>query len=157
MQAKVIWKGDMGFVGQADTGFTVDLDAAAAVGGHDGGFRPMELMAISLAGCTAMDVISILKKKRQTITGFDVRVDADQAGEHPHAFTSAAITYAVVGHEVQEDAVRRAMELSAVRYCPAQSMLSQVMPIVLNYEIYEDEGENQHSMKIKGVLELNEQ
>jgi putative redox protein len=101
----------------------------------------MELMALSMAGCTAMDVISILRKKRQNVTGFEVRVDAPRADEHPKVFTSATIEYLVSGHDVDENAVRRAIELTSERYCPAQAMLGQVMPIDLRYQIFEEEGE----------------
>jgi putative redox protein len=138
MDAKVNWKGRMSFIGTANSGFEVKLGSDPSVGGDDDGFRPMELMAISLAGCTAMDVISILSKKRQEVTDFEVKVYAERADEHPKVMTSARIDYLITGHNVDEAAVVRAIELSAVRYCPAQGMLSKVMPIDLNYEIYED-------------------
>ena len=83
MQAKVTWQENMAFTGTADSGFNVQLDANKKVGGEGRGFIPMELMAISLAGCTAMDVMSILRKKRQVVTNFEVRVNAPRAGEHP--------------------------------------------------------------------------
>ena len=83
MQAKVIWQENMAFTGRADSGFDVQFDAKEEVGGQGKGFAPLELMALSLAGCTAMDVISILRKKRQDVTDFEVRVDADRAEEHP--------------------------------------------------------------------------
>jgi putative redox protein len=93
MDAKVVWHGDMTFTGKADTGFEVPLGAHPMVGGANDGFRPMELMAVSLAGCTAMDVISILKKKRQDVTDYEVKVHAEQADQHPKVnITSAAIT-----------------------------------------------------------------
>jgi putative redox protein len=76
MEANVIWQQGLTFTGTADTGFQVPLGAASAVGGDDDGFKPMELLAVGLAGCTAMDVISILQKKRQHVTGFEVRVHA---------------------------------------------------------------------------------
>jgi putative redox protein len=99
----------------------------------------LELMALSMAGCTAMDVISILRKKRQDVTGFEVRVDAPRADEHPKVFTRATIAYLVTGHNVDEKAVVRAIELTAKNYCPAQAMLGKVMPIDLSYQIFEDE------------------
>lgn len=139
MDAKVIWQGDMTFTGKADTGFEVPLGAHPLVGGANDGFRPMELMAVSLAGCTAMDVISILKKKRQDVTDYEVKVHADQADQHPKVMTDAVIEYHVGGHNVDEQAVLRAIELSALRYCPAQNMLSQIMPIALKYYIYEEQ------------------
>jgi len=88
-------------------------------------FRPLELMAVSLAGCTAMDVISIVRKKKQDVTAFEVKVHADQQGEHPHVFTHIVIEYHFSGSNIDEAAVVRAIELSSVKYCPAQSMLEQ--------------------------------
>lgn len=142
MNATVEWKGRMSFTGAADSGFSLNLGAMPDVGGDNDGFRPMELMALSLAGCTAMDVISILNKKRQPVSAFQVRVQAERAEEHPKVFTRAVIVYRVTGQGVQEEALRRAIELSAERYCPAQAMLGQVMPIELRYEIYEQQGED---------------
>ncbi|MBN1451879.1 MAG: OsmC family protein [Anaerolineales bacterium] len=139
MNTKVIWQEGMHFSGTANSGFNVQLDAKQEVGGEGKGFVPMELMALSLAGCTAMDVISILRKKRQDVTGFEVQVDAPRADEHPKVFTRATIEYLVTGHAVGEAAVLRAIELTAESYCPAQAMLGKVMPIDLRYKIFEDE------------------
>lgn len=141
MDAKVTWQGRMTFAATADSGFQMTLGTDPAVGGDNDGFRPMELIALGLAGCTAMDVISILSKKRQQVAGFEVKVHADRAEDHPKVFTRAVIEYHVSGHQVDEAAVRRAIELSATRYCPAQAMLGKVMPIALEYFIYEGEGE----------------
>jgi len=138
MDAKVTWSQGMSFTGTADTGFNLPLGADPAVGGANDGFRPIELMAVSLAGCTAMDVISILRKKQQDVTGFEVRVQARQADAHPRVFEQARIVYHVSGHNVDEAAVLRAIELSALKYCPAQAMLSKVFPMELTYEIYEE-------------------
>ncbi len=139
MNAKVTWKTGMSFTGSADTGFELPLGADPSVGGANDGFRPLELMAVSLAGCTAMDVISILRKKQQDVTAFEVRVHAEQQHEHPHVFTQAVITYLITGHNIAEAAVTRAIELSATKYCPAQAMLAQSLPIDLVYEIYEEQ------------------
>ena len=141
MNASVNWHGKLTFTGSADTGFTVPLGASPTVGGDNDGFRPLELMAVSLAGCTAMDVISILQKKRQQISDFRVEVNTDQAENHPKVFTQAVIEYHVFGNEVDEKAVGRALELSATRYCPAQAMLDPVFPITLRYFIYDENGE----------------
>lgn len=137
MDARVNWKTGLSFTGSADTGFEVPLGADPLVGGASDGFRPLELMAVSLAGCTAMDVISIIKKKQQEVSGFEVRVHADQARDHPHSFTRLQIIYRITGSRVEEQAVRRAIELSATRYCPAQAMLGKVVPMELSYEIFE--------------------
>jgi putative redox protein len=142
MDAKVIWSKGMSFSGTAGTGFNVPLGADPSVGGENDGFRALELMAVSLAGCTAMDVISILRKKKQQVAEFEVRVHADQRSDHPHVFTGAVITYLVSGTNLDEAALLRAIELSATRYCPAQAMLSSVFPIKMEYEIFEGQGES---------------
>jgi len=141
----------MTFVGSAETGFTVPLGADPAVGGANDGFRPMELMAMSLAGCTAMDVISILRKKRQEITGFEVKVKAERADEHPKVFTNAVIEYEVTGVGIQESALRRSIELSAERYCPAQAMLGKVMSMKLCYLVYEGPSRDDRRLVTRGV------
>ena len=153
MKAKVNWQGKMSFTGTADTGFEVPLGANPKVGGDNDGFRPLELMAVSLAGCTAMDVISILQKKRQEVTDFRVDVDSERTDEHPRVITEAVIEYYVTGKDVDEKAVVRAIELSATRYCPAQSMLAQVFPMELKYFIYDESGD----LVVSGVYEPSEQ
>ena len=153
MDSKVTWDHGMTFSGTSDSGFTVPLGTSPKVGGENDGFKPMELMAISLGGCTAMDVISILRKKRQDITAYEVSVNTKNAETHPKVFTSATILYDVTGHNVDEKALRRAIQLSADRYCPAQGMLAQVMPIKLDYEIYEDQGDDERILVVKGTYE----
>ena len=151
MKANVIWEGGMAFAGRSDSGHTIKIDAEPAVGGGENGPRPMELIALGLAGCTAMDVIAILRKKRQEVTRFEVQVDAPRASEHPKVFTNAVIKYLVSGKNIDETAVLRAIELSATRYCPAQFMLGQVFPIDLHYEIYEDDGEGTQRLTHQGM------
>ena len=137
MEAKVTWKGNMSFTGAAESGFTIPLDADPTVGGDNVGFRPMELMAISLAGCTGMDVISVLQKKRQDVTGFEVRIHAERADEFPKVFTHMIVEYIVTGHKVDPAAVERSIELSATKYCPAQAMLIKAVSIEHKYTIIE--------------------
>ena len=129
MNAKVTWKKGLSFEGNADSGFTIPLGTSSDLGGDDDGFRPLELMAISLAGCTAMDVISILAKKRQDVTAFEVKVHADRATEHPKVFTKVLIEYVVSGKNIDQAAVERAVELSENKYCSAQAMLKKAVPI----------------------------
>jgi len=131
MDAKVIWKTKMSFEGTADSGFKVNLGASPSVGGDDDGFRPLELIAIGLAGCTAMDVISILSKKKQEISGFEVKVHTKHQEYHPKVFTHITIEYLVGGKDLSTTAIERAVELSAEKYCPAQAMLKQVAPMNL--------------------------
>lgn len=147
----MVWQGNMTFNGQTESGFPIPLDANSALGGTNSGPRPMELIALGLAGCTSMDVISILKKKRQEVSQFEVRVDAPRAEEHPKVFTSATITYIIMGRNIDETSVLRAIELTATKYCPAQAMLGQVFPINLLFEIYEDEGNGTQRMIHQGI------
>ncbi|MCD6577602.1 MAG: OsmC family protein [Anaerolineaceae bacterium] len=131
MEAKVIWNKRMSFEGTSDSEFKVPLGASPNVGGDNDGFRPMELIAIGLAGCTAMDVISILRKKRQEVSSFEVKVHADLNDEHPKVFNRLAIEYIISGKDISKEAVERAVELSANKYCPAQAMFKKVVPMEL--------------------------
>lgn len=140
MQTRVTWKSRMSFTGSSTAGFEVPLGTEPSVGGDNDGFRPMELIAIGLAGCTAMDTISILQKKRQDITAFEVVVHADRADEHPKVFTTITLEYFIEGHQVDPSAVERAIELSATKYCPAQAMLEKAVKIEHNYSIKEAAG-----------------
>ena len=139
MDAKVTWSKRLSFIGEADTGFSVPLGANPQVGGDNDGFRPMELIAIGIAGCTGMDVISLLQKKRQNVTAFEVQLRSQQAQDHPHVFTQIEIEYLISGHDVDETAVQRAIELSENKYCPAQAMFNQILPIKLSYNILQTE------------------
>jgi len=150
MKVSVNWQGNMTFNGTSPSGFPVHMDADPAVGGDARAVRPMELLAFGLAGCTAMDVISILRKKRQDVKQFEVRVDAPRSKEYPQVFTSASITYVVTGHAVEEAAVLRAIELAATKYCPAQFMFAEMMPIDLHYEIYENEDDGNNRLVHQG-------
>lgn len=135
MDAKVIWTKRMSFEGSSDSGFTLPLGTSPEVGGDDDGFRPLELLAIGLAGCTAMDVISILTKKRQEVTNFEVKVHANRQEEHPKVFTHLTIEYILGGKDLSREAVERAVQLSADKYCPAQAMFAKIVPIDLKITI----------------------
>ncbi len=154
MEAKVNWHRRLTFTGTAETGFSLPLGSNPEVGGDNDGFRPMELIAIGLASCTAMDVISILGKKQQVVTDFEVQVHADRSKEQPHAFTHAVVEYLVTGHSIEEAAVVRSIELSATRYCPAIAMLSKVMPIDFIYRIFEYQTDGQRTQVRDGTYVL---
>lgn len=151
MKATVNWNGGMNFTGVANSGFAVQMDTDVNFGGSNNGVRPMEMIALGLAGCTAMDVVSILQKKRQKIIRFEVNVDAPRSQDYPKVFTSAILTFIVTGIEVDETALLRAMELSATKYCPVHAMLEQAVPIEMRYEIYEDEGNDNRRLTHYGV------
>jgi putative redox protein len=137
MDARVTWKNNLSFEGTADTGFILPLDADVNVGGANDGFKPMELILLGLIGCTAMDVISILQKKRQQVTAFQVTAHAERAEDHPKVFTKILLDYQVTGTDVDKQAVERAIELSETKYCPAQAMLSHSVTIRSKYSILE--------------------
>lgn len=140
MDVVLNWKRKMSFEGASDSGFVQKMDADEAVGGENSAGRPMEFIALGLAGCTAMDVISILQKKKQSVSNFQVKIHAERADEHPKVFSRAVIEYLVTGKNVDEAALLRAIELSAEKYCPAHAMLSKAFPIKMIYKIFDEDG-----------------
>jgi putative redox protein len=129
MESKVVWKGGMAFTGSSDSGYLIPLDARKKTGGHEMGFQPLQLFAIGLVGCTGMDVISILQKKRQEVTEFEVSAQIERAEEHPKVFTKIVIEYKVTGKGIDQQSMERAVELSETRYCPAKAMLEKAVEI----------------------------
>jgi len=122
LAAHVMLLKGMHFQGSVRSGHTIDLDALGSDGGG-AGMTPMELLLISLASCSAMDVAAILRKKRQLVEGLEVRVHGQRQAEHPTVFTSINLEYVVHGSDVDPQALTRAIELSRERYCPIWAML----------------------------------
>jgi putative redox protein len=129
--------GGMHFVGEID-GFRMDLDADETVGGVGAGPRPHHLLLQALAGCTGMDVISILRKKRQQVSGLSVQVQGSRADQHPKVYTHINVLYRVRGNNVDPQAVERAIDLSKTRYCPVIGMLGKVAEVTTRYEVEEE-------------------
>jgi len=129
MDGKLVWNSGMSFSGLTASGFTVPVDASVDHGGANEGPRPMELILLGLGGCTAMDVISILQKKRQEVTNFEILLHAERASDHPKVFTDITVEFVVTGHNLDEEAVKRAVELSETKYCSASAMLRKAVPI----------------------------
>ena len=138
MDAKVIWKSGMSFSGIADSGFEIPLGTSIENGGAADGLSPMELLLIGLGGCTGLDVISILEKKRQNVTHLEMRLHGDRATDHPHVFKEIMLEYVVTGHAVDPEAVQRAVELSQTKYCSASAMLSKSANIKTKITILEE-------------------
>jgi len=137
MNAQVKWHKGLSFNGTTDSGFHVPLDSA-----HDEEHKsagPLELVLLGMAGCTAMDVISILEKKRQTVSDFQVHAHAARATEHPKVFTHITVEYIITGHNLELAAAERAVELSVTKYCPAINMLKQVVDIQTKITLIEAE------------------
>ncbi|MFN2272620.1 MAG: OsmC family protein [Anaerolineae bacterium] len=137
--AQVTWVGPgLRLVGEGGQGPAIVLDhALPEEDRQEGGPRPMELLLIGLAGCTAMDVVSILQKKRQPITGLQAKVSAERAEEHPKVYTKIHVEYVVTGKGVKPEAVERSIELSETKYCPAMAMLRHTAEITTSYRIVE--------------------
>ncbi len=134
-EAKVTWQGGMQFQGTASSGHILTLDSSAESGGKNAGFRPMELLLVGMAGCTAMDVVSILTKKRQNVSGFEVNVRGERAESHPRVYTEIHVEYVVRGDNISPEAVERAIQLSEEKYCSASAMLRAVARITHSYRI----------------------
>jgi len=137
MKASVTWQDGTSFTGTANSGFTLETGTNAA--GNKIGSSPMELLLISLAGCTAMDVISILQKKRQAVTDFQVHVEGDRADDHPKIYTHLRVHYVVRGRDISPDAVERAIALSTDKYCSVSAMLNKAATMEHTYEIIADD------------------
>jgi len=137
--ARVVLKDGMHFEAttRKGAGHTIALDTDPEVGGRGLGTRPFDLMLVSLAGCMAMDVISILRKKRQTVNGLEVRAQGTRAAEHPRVYTHIRLTFVITGQDVEPAAVERSIELAYDKYCPAAAMLKPSVPIETEYQIIE--------------------
>ena len=116
-------------------GVRIDLDAGESVGGVGAGPRPHRLLLLAMAGCTAMDVLAILRKKRQQVSGLSVEVQGSRADQHPKVYTRFDVLYRVRGTNIDPQAVARAIELSTTRYCPVIGMLGKVAEVTTRYEI----------------------
>lgn len=130
----MVWQSGMAFEGTTTTGHKIVVDASKEGGGQDSGPKPIELLLTGLAGCTAMDVLSILQKKREPMTGLEVFAEGERVSEHPMVYKHITIVYRVYGH-VSQAAVERAIELSNTKYCGVHAMLGKTAHIQTRYEI----------------------
>jgi putative redox protein len=138
IEAKVTLVHDMVFSGTATSGHTLSMDADDAFGGHNAGFRPMELLLVGFGGCSGMDVISILRKKRQSVTGLEINIQGERAENPPKVYTEVHIEYVVKGKGVEKEAVERAIALSVDKYCSVGATLAKAGTIKHSYKIVED-------------------
>ena len=138
MKTKIKWMQDVSFKGSSESGHEVVLDGPEELGGKGLGMRPMEMMLIGMGGCTSFDVVTILKRSRQQITGCIAEIEATRADEIPKVFTSIHIHFLIKGIDLQEKAVERAIELSANKYCSASIMLGKSVKITHDFVINEE-------------------
>jgi putative redox protein len=129
---------NMQFTATADTGHEVIMDAPQSVGGNNTGSKPSELLLMGFGGCTGMDVISILRKKKQDVTSFEMNVNGETSESHPKMFTDIHIEYVVTGKNISEDAVKRAIELSLERYCTVGTTIGKAAKITHSYRIIQE-------------------
>ncbi len=138
MKARITWTEQAQFVGSSDSGHAVVMDGPVDGGGRNLGLRPMEMVLLGTGGCTAYDVVDILKKSRQPIRDCEVEIDAERANEAPKVFTRIHIRFIVTGKGLSEAAVKRAVDLSAEKYCSASIMLKRAgVEISHDYRIVE--------------------
>ena len=140
MQATVSWSGPdgMSFLAETASGHLVAMDGAADGGGRNLAPRPMEMVLLGTGGCTAYDVVLILKRGRHDVTGCTVRLEAERAPIDPKVFTRIAMHFTVRGRRLPREAVERAVRLSHEKYCSATAMLARTAEIVTSVEILDD-------------------
>ncbi len=134
-QALVTYVQGLQFVGEASSGHAIVMDGDPEVGGHNSGLRPMELLLIGLGGCSGMDIVSILKKKKQNVTGLEIDVKGKKAEDYPKKFTEITLKFIIKGKDISEDAVKRAIDLSMNRYCSVKATLEGTTKIDFSYKI----------------------
>lgn len=139
MKARVKWVQDVMFVGETGSGHAVVMDGAPEYGGRNLGMRPMELLLVGMGGCTAFDVVTILKRSREPITDCVVAIEAERAETDPKVFTKIHLHYTVTGRGLAPGKVERAVKLSAEKYCSASIMFAKIAEVTHDFEILEPE------------------
>ncbi len=124
MQATIQWVKDVCFMGESGSGHALVMDGSPEYGGRNLGPRPMELLLMGLGGCASFDVVTILKKARQQVTDVRTELQAERADSIPAVFTRIHLRFVVTGRDLKESQVKKAVELSAEKYCSASAMLA---------------------------------
>ncbi|MDD5035693.1 MAG: OsmC family protein [Methylococcaceae bacterium] len=137
MKARVLWVENTKFLGESGSGHAVLMDGPAESGGQNLGVRPMEMLLLGMGGCTAFDVVQILRKGRHEITDCELQLEAERAEADPKVFTRIHIHYVVKGKGLPAAAVKRAIDLSAEKYCSASIMLGKSAEISHDFEVVE--------------------
>jgi putative redox protein len=137
MKARVQLVDGMTFIAESGSGHAIAIDAAPEVGGRDVGARPMEVVLMGTGACSAIDVVHILRKSRQAITGCVVELDGDRAAEDPKVFTRIHFHYVVTGRGLAAAQVERAIKLSQEKYCSATAMVAKTATVTSDFEIRE--------------------
>lgn len=136
MKAEIKWVGDAMFLGESGSGHAIVMDGPPDHGGRNMGIRPMEMLLLGVGGCSSFDVVDILKKSRQDVTGCHTRLEAERADAVPAVFTKLHIHFVVSGRDLKEKQVERAVSLSAEKYCSASIMLGRAgVAVTHSFEI----------------------
>lgn len=135
--ANAVWMAPMAFDVTTGSGHTIRLDVHAADGGEDSGPSPMEMLLAALAGCTGMDVISILRKMHQDVRAYEVRVHGVRAEQHPQVYNEITVEHVLTGHNIAASAVERAIMLSDEKYCGVENTLNKTAQVTTSYRIVE--------------------
>jgi putative redox protein len=128
-EANIRWAGKMTFIGKAGTNHLVPMDTTAEFEGDGSATKPLELLLIALGGCTGMDIVPLLKKMRQDVTGVELNITAERSEDHPKVYTKIDIEYVVTGRGIEENKVRRAVDLSQEKYCSVSAILKKACPV----------------------------
>ncbi len=134
MKARIKWIENACLLGESDSGHGVVIDGAAEIGGRNMGIRPMEMILMGLGSCTAMDVLNILKKQRQNISDCVIEVEGTRRDEYPQIFSTIHIHFIITGRDIKESLLKKAVNLSAEKYCSVSAMLSATTKITHDYE-----------------------
>lgn len=137
-KAKVTYINGLQFVGEAESGHAIIMDGTPDVGGRNTGLRPTELLLIGIGGCSGMDIVSILKKKKQDVKGVEINVDGRKADSYPQKFTEIHLEFVITGKNISEEAVKRAVQLSMEKYCSVKATLEGSAKINYSYKIIEE-------------------
>lgn len=138
MKARIKWVEQVSFLGETESGHAVLMDGPPGGGGRNLGPRPMEMVLLGTGGCSAYDVIHILKKSRQQVTDCVVEIAAERAQEDPKVFTKIHFHFIVTGKDLKPEQVERAIHLSAEKYCSASIMLGKVADITHDFEVVQE-------------------
>ena len=135
MKTRVKWLDNMSFVGGSGSGHSIVMDGPPEFGGRNLGVRPMEMLLLGLGGCASFDVVSMLKKSKQDLVDCEVEIAAERAPEEPKVFTKIHLHFIISGNDLSEKRVKRAIELSAEKYCSASIMLGKTAEVTHDYEL----------------------
>ncbi len=135
MQVEIKWVGKREFIGETESGNKIRIDIAIEKGGENTGPAPMELILLALGGCTGLDVVSILEKKRVKLEGMEIKIEAEKTENHPRVFSKIKIEYLFRGKDLKESDLKNAIELSQEKYCSVSAMLNKTAELSYTWKI----------------------